>query len=506
MGWQAIAAAPRNGDPVFPAKQDPGDMTAAYWAVRQGVAFRFHGASTAYFQTHWRRESRTVAGSLETSTVGSHPCVAAGVCVLWLFIGVLGDKAQCGESNTRARALVAATEEAREIARLNPTRDDSLQVSKAVEPAQAPQSAVASKQQGLEHVQPLDRGETLARAVTSSLRTELDVVRSAAEAALEQERRRADALAGQLASVQAVLETARVVGLEAVQATEAEIKARQALEQEQGRADALGREVISLRAELDAARTASPKVTQAAAAAVEQQQTLEMDIKHERDRADALDRELTSLRAKLDAARAEAGEAVQTAEEIEQELAFRKERDKAERLARELASAQTQAEERSARLAAVYAEVLQVTEAGNAKAAEQELTIAGERDRADALARELASARNGFEAGNWQIAALNAFRALRLRQPPVASSQEEDGRVHFKDGGGKGALNRTGFRRSRRVGLGTVGRLRRHAEFGSESRHGGRASHAGDCGSALRNGGTAATCPGNRIARASRYY
>jgi len=466
MGWQAIEAAPGNGDPVFPARQDPGDMTAAYWAVRRAVSFRFHGASTACFQAHWRRESRAVEGSLETSTVGSYPCVAAGVCVLWLLIGVLGDKAQCGESNTRARALVAVTEEGREIARLNATHDESLQqVSKAVEPAQAPQSATASKQQGLEHVQPLDRAETLARALTTSLRTELDAVRSASEAALEQERRRADALAGQLASVQAVLETARVVGLEAVQATEAEIKARQALEQEQGRADALGREVISLRAELDAARTASPKVTQAAAAAVEQQQTLEMDIKHERDRADALDRELTSLRAKLDAARAEAGEAVQTAEEIEQELAFRKEHDKAERLARELASARTQAEERSARLAAVYAEVLQVTEAGNAKAAEQELTIAGERDRADALARELASVRTGSEAGNWQAAALNAFRALRLRQPPVASSQEEDGRVHFKDGGGKGALNRAGFRRSR---------SRRHAELGSESRQWGQ--------------------------------
>jgi hypothetical protein len=517
MGWQAIAAAPRNGDPVFPAKQDPGDMTAAYWAVRQGVAFRFHGASTAYFQTHWRRESRAVAGSLETSTVGSHPCVAAGVCVLWLFIGVLGDKAQCGESNTRARALVAPTEEGRAIARLNATHDDSLQLSKAAEPAQAPQSAPTSKQQGLEHEQPWDRAETLARALTSSLRTELDVVRSTAEAALEQERGRADALAGQLASVQAVLETARVVGLEAVQASEAEIKERQSLEQERGRADALGREVISLRAELDAARTASPKVTQAAAAAVEQTQTLEMDLKHERDKADALDRELTSLREKLDAARAEAGEAVPTAEEIEQELAFKKEHDQAERLARELASARKEAEERSVRLAAVYAEVLQVTQAGNAKAAEQELIIASERDRADALARELASEGNRPEAGNWQIAALNAFRALRLREPPVDSSQVRDGRVLFEDDRGKGALNRPGLRRSRRVDLGTavrfgiaasggaVGRPRRHAELGSESRHGGGSNYVGDCRFAPPDGQTEATCPGNRIAPASRY-
>src|ERR1700730_18498521 len=112
MGWQAIEAARRNGDPVFRAKQDPGDMAAAYWAVRQGVLFRFHGASTAYSQAHWRRESRTIEGSLETSRVGSRACVAAGACVLCLFIGVLGDKAQCGESNT-------------EIALPNATHDDS---------------------------------------------------------------------------------------------------------------------------------------------------------------------------------------------------------------------------------------------------------------------------------------------------------------------------------------------------------------------------------------------
>jgi len=348
-------------------------MTAAHWPVRQGVSFQIHGASTAYFQAHSRRESRTLEGSLETSRVGA--CVAAGACVLWLFIGVLGDKAQCGESNTRARAFVAPTEGGREIARPNATHDDSLQVSQAVETAQAPQSPPTSKQQGLELER--DRAEALARALTLSLRTELDAVRSAAEAArisqkqaLEQERGRADALAGELASLQAVLETARVVGLEAVQATEAEIKERQALEQERGRADALGREVISLRAELDAARTASPKVAQAAAAAVEQKQTLEKDLKQEQGTADALDRELTSLRVKLDAARAEGGEAVRTAEaaKIEQELAFKKEHDKAER-----------------------------------------------------LARELASVRNGPEAGNWQIVALNTFRALHLREPPIAS-------------------------------------------------------------------------------------
>jgi hypothetical protein len=109
---------------------------------------------------------------------------------------------------------------------------------------------------------------------------------------------------------------------------------------------------------------------------------------------------------------------------IEQKLAFGKEHDKAETLARDLASARKEAEERSALLAAAHAEVLQVTERNGAIAAEQKLALASERDRADALARELASVRNELEPGNWQIAALNAFRALRSRELAVDSSQE----------------------------------------------------------------------------------
>jgi hypothetical protein len=119
-------------------------------------------------------------------------------------------------------------------------------------------------------------------------------------------------------------------------------------------------------------------------------------------------------------------EAVQAAEaaKIEQKLAFGKERDKSETLARELASARKEAEARSALLAAAHAEVLQVTETNRAIAAEQKLTLASERDRADALTRDLTSVRNELEAGNWQIAALNAFRALHSREPAVDSSQE----------------------------------------------------------------------------------
>jgi hypothetical protein len=609
MSLQAIEAAPKDGNPVFLMYQDAGDMTTAHWAARQGVSFQTEGASIAFSPTHWLPGSKTVEGSRGISRVVARASVVIGVCVLWLFIGAVGDNGLCGESKTRAQAFVAPTEQERKIAQPNAMPDESLLVSRVVETtgvaqkqilewgrekidilagrltpiqqldaaqdkaAQAPLSAPAWEQkQALEHEQEWDRAEALARALTSSLRGELDAVRSAAEAAgskqkqsLDQERDRADALARELTSLRAELDAARIAGSEAVQAREAEIKQKQELEQERGRADTLPREVTSLRAELDAARTVGPEVAQAAAAEVEEKQALKQELKQERDRAEALARELTSLRAELDAARIAGSEAVQAREaeikqkqeleqergradtlareltslraeldaartvgpevaqaaaaeveekqalkqelkqerdraealareltslraeldaariagseavqareaeikqkqeleqerdraealtreltslraefdtaraagleaartaeaaKIEQELAFGKERDKTETLARELASARKEAEARSAHLAAAHAEVLQMTETNTAIAAEQKLALASERDRADALARELTSGRNELEAANRQIAALNAPGAVRSREPAADNSQE----------------------------------------------------------------------------------
>ena len=565
MGLQAIEAGPKYGSPVFLVDQDIGDMTAAPWAVRHGVSFQREGASIALPPAHWLRESKTAESSRGKSRVVAGASVAVAVCVLWLFIGAMGDNALCGESDTRAQAFVAS-ENGRMIAQADARRDESLLVSQVVETtvveqrqilersrekvdipagrrpltqpldapqgkaAQAPQPAPAAvweQKQALEHEQEWDRADALARALTSSLRGELDAARSAAEAkrikqkqSLDQERGRADALARELTSLQAELDKARIVGLEAVQATEAEIKQRQALNQERDRADALAleltslraeldagriagaevaqaaeaeikqrqaleqerdradnlaRELTSLRAELDAARIARPEVAQAAEAEIKQKPALEQERKQERDKADAFARELTSLRAELEAARIAGAEVAQAAEaeikqkqaleqerkqerdradalarelnsvraeldtaraagletaqtteaaKIEQELAFGKERDKTETVARELAAARKEAAARSALLAAAHAEVLQVTETNRALAAEQKLALASERDRADALARELTSVRNELEAGSRQIAALNALRALHSREPALDRSQE----------------------------------------------------------------------------------
>ena len=324
-----------------------------------------------------------------------------------------------------------------------------IAVSKAVQAAEAEvkQEQVLEQERG--------RADDLAREL-AALRAEVDTARipasgtataTAAEIeqkqALERERARAEALARDLTSVRAELDTARIAASDAAKATAAEIEQKQALEpklqQQRERAEALARDLTSLRMELDTARIAASDAAKATAAEIEQKQALEPKLKQQRDRAEALARELTSLRAELDAARAATPEAARIVEaaKIEQKRTLEKERDKTETLARELASAQKQADERSKRLAAAHAEVLQVTETNRAIAAEQKLALASERERAGALAQELASVRNQLEAANRQFAALTASRALTSREPAVDSPLERVAQFYLKITEGK---------------------------------------------------------------------
>jgi hypothetical protein len=328
--------------------------------------------------------------------------------------------AQASEAEVKQReALEQERDRADRLARQVTSLQAELDAARSAS-AKAAQVAEAEVKQREALVQERGRADSIARQVTS-LQAELDAARSAgakaaqaAEAevkqreALEQERGRADTLARQVTSLQAELDAARSTGAKAAQAAEAEVKQRDALEQERGRADTLERQVTSLRAELDAARSEDAKAAQAAAGS-EQKQALENELREQRDKAAALASELTSVRAELDkghAANLAAAKATAAAKTEQQ-----KERAHAESLARELDSAGKQAEERSALLAAAHAELLQTKGTTSANAKEQKLALASERDRADALGRDLNSVRNQLEAGNKQIAALNALLA-----------------------------------------------------------------------------------------------
>jgi len=491
MGLETIESAPKDGNPVFLMYQDTGDMTTAHWAVRQSGSFQREAASIAFSPTYWLPQSKTVARA----------SVAIGVCVVWLFIGDVGNNALGGESNARAQAFVASTAQERKIAPPNAMPDESLLVSQVVETtvvaqkqilewggekidiltdrltpiqrldaaqrkaAQAPQSApVWERKQPLEYQEEWGRAEALACAPTSSLRAELDAVRSAAEAArikqrqaLEQQRERADALAGELTSLWAKLDTAGIAGVEDVQGAEAEKKQKQALGQERDRADTLARQLTSLREELETARSTGLEAVQAAEAGKKQEQALEQ----ERGRADTLARELTSLRTELDAARATVPEAAQVAEaEKKQEQALEQERGRADTLARELTSfraeldaaratgleaaraaevekKQEQAQERGradtlareltalrTELDAARAMGLKTVRTAEAAKIEQELAFGKERDKSATLARELASARKEAEARSALVAAAHA-EVLQLTETNRAIAAEQ---------------------------------------------------------------------------------
>jgi hypothetical protein len=129
-------------------------------------------------------------------------------------------------------------------------------------------------------------------------------------------------------------------------------------------------------------------------------------------------------------------------------------------------------------------------------AAEQKLALATERDRADALTRELTCARNELKAGNWQIAALNAFRALHSREPAVDSSQERMAESSSRTIEGKGRSPEQIFGEAVASTSGRVVRFGIAASGAAVDRSRSRFFP-------LPPGRTEAACPGKRTASAS---
>lgn len=268
-----------------------------------------------------------------------------------------------------------------------------------------------------------DRADALAHEL-AAVRAELDAARTVGNIqaievgirqtqALEQERDKFNNLAHELALVRTELDMARISVANAVQAPEEDIKQIQATERERDRAETLARELAALRAEFDTARNIASDAAKTTAAGVEQKQALEQALKQRQDETEALARQLASLRAELDTTRAALSETTRIADatKIEQARLVTKASDSTEARVRELASTQQKAEECSTRLAAAYAETLLVTETSGVAAAEQKQALEKAGERADALARDLASVGTELEARDRQLAALNASRA-----------------------------------------------------------------------------------------------
>ena len=332
--------------------------------------------------------------------------------------------------------------------------------------ARKPPSATAEveQKQALEQQlkQERERAEGLAGELTS-LRAELETLRAeysesvriAQAAKIEQglelgkSRSSNETLARELASARkdaeersALLTAAHANALQVAETNRAiAAEQKQALAGERDRADAVTRELTSFKREVEAHNqqvsvlnalsalhprepAGGPKAEQAATAEVEQKQALEQKLKQERERTEGLAGELTSLRAELETLRAKDSESVRIAQaaKIEQDLELGRSRSSNETLARELASARKAAEERSALLAAAHANALQAAETNRAIADGQKQALASERDRADAVTRELASFKREVEARDLQVSVLNALSLLHPREPAGHSS------------------------------------------------------------------------------------
>ena len=381
---------------------------------------------------------RPTASDRARTRAAMRSSAALGAFALCLFAGV-ADDGLCAESRIRTQDFAASIEARSRLHELRAIGSYSLLLSQdaetpierkhtgdtaenlasrwllaqhgaAVQPKSGP---TPERQRALEREQERDSAETIARALTSSLRAELDALQSSAEAArikqrqaLEQEREKAEALARELATLQAELDTARIVGKEAAEAIDLSIRQTEALEQERDKTNELKRELSFAREELEAARQAVSKALQTADAEIRQEQALAS----ERDKAENLDRELAALRAELDAARIAAWEAAKVPPPAtEQAQALDRERARADTLARELSSVRSDAAKAAA------AEIAQ------RQALEKELKR--QQDTAEALSRELAAVRKDAGSATEQKQALE--RKLKQQRGAAEASGRE---------------------------------------------------------------------------------
>jgi hypothetical protein len=240
-------------------------------------------------------------------------------------------------------------------------------------------------------------------------------------------------LASQLAMTRREIDAhaapARDASAEAAQskqaAESAEAELRLSLQQQRDRAEALARDLASAHREIDAhatlARDARAEAAQSKQAAESTADELRLSLQQQRDRAEALARDLASARREIDAhatsardASAAAAQIKQTAESTAEELqlSLRQQRDRAEALAWDLARARREIDAHATSARVASAEAAQSKQTAERTAEELRRSLQQERDRAEALANDLAAARREIDAH----AKLSSKAATEMKQ------------------------------------------------------------------------------------------
>jgi hypothetical protein len=381
--------------------------------------------------------------------------------------------------------------------------DEAAQVKQAAETATAELRQSLQKEHG--------RAEALAGKLASAQRdtetraalasktyAEAAQLEQAAESAtaelrqsLQKEHDRAEALAGELASVRRDVETqvalASKTGDEPVQLTplkqaaeSATAELRQSLQKERDRAEALASELAMARRDIETQAALSSKTSDEAAqvkqAAESATAELRQSLEQEHDRAEALASELGGARRDIETQAAlasktgdEAAQLKQAAESATAELrqSLQKERDKAEALASELAMARRDAETQVARASKTGDEASQIKQAAESATAELRQSLQKERDRSEAMARDLQSTQRPIGTRNAAERAANS-QIAQVTQAPEAAATEQPAAAEAQ---GSPEAARLLARASALLGQGNIGAARivleRAAETGS---------------------------------------
>jgi hypothetical protein len=234
------------------------------------------------------------------------------------------------------------------------------------------------------------------------------------------------------------------------------VELQKSLQQERDRTGQLEQALAAARRDIDAqtalAATASDEVARLAqaekAGAAEQRRSMQK----EHERADALAQDLSMARTKIYAYEAQAAKASEEAAQLKQAAAGdtaslgqsqQRERERAEQLTRDLAEASRELDVQIERASKASAEVVWVKQARERDAAELHSLVQRERERADGLERNLASALhdNGALAGKNNPAAASqlattgqAAREQSLAAParPIQDQPVQDKAVQDK--------------------------------------------------------------------------
>jgi DNA-binding ferritin-like protein (Dps family) len=261
---------------------------------------------------------------------------------------------------------------------------------------------------------------------------------------LQQERNKAEALAQDLATARREIDKhtalAGKAGDDAAQikraAESATMELRQSLQQERERAEVLAQSLATAQREIDKhtalAGKASDDAAQIKRAAESTTVELRQSLQQERERAEVLARDLATARREIDTHTALANKAGDDAAQIklaaetttaELRKSLQGERDRAEVLAQDLATARREIDTHMALASKAGDDAVQIKRAAEATTAELRKSLQGERDRAEVLAQDLATARREIDT-HTALASKAGDDAARIKRAAESTAAE----------------------------------------------------------------------------------